>query len=65
MTPQQLKQARIDAGLSQDDFARELAKYGRTTQYSVRRWESLESFTPTVEANVRLRVEAWQAARNQ
>lgn len=56
MTPAQLKQARLDAGLTQEQMARNL-KVGTST---IRKWESLEEFKPTMGANVKLRFEAWQ-----
>ena len=56
MTPKQLKQARLDAGLTQEQMARNL-KVGTST---IRKWESLCEFKGTMGANVKLRFEAWE-----
>ena len=56
MTPQELKQARIDAGLTQEEMARAL-KVGTST---VRAWERSEGFSKRQNDNIELRVNAWK-----
>ncbi len=56
MTPQELKQARLDAGLSQYKMARAL----EVSEITIRKWEASSEFTDRVKDNVELRVRRWQ-----
>lgn len=60
MTPQQLKQTRLDAGLTQKKMAKALFSSGLSTY---KYWESLEEFGPRMAANIELRVNAWQRGK--
>ena len=55
MTPKQLKQARLDAGLTQKQMAGALL----ISLSNYKKWEGLEEFGPQMESNVDLRVDRW------
>lgn len=61
MTPQQLKQARIDAGLTQEQMAREL-RIGTST---LRMLENSKGFSKRQHDNIELRFAAWKAQNQQ
>ena len=64
MTPAQLRQARKDAGLNQEQWARKL-KAGLPT---IKTWEGLaargEDFGPRQQVNADLRYEYWKGQGN-
>ena len=59
MTPAQLKQARLDAGLTQEQMAREL-KIGTST---LRMLENSKGFSKRQLDNLTLRFAAWERTK--
>ena len=55
MTPIELKQARLGAGLTQKQMAEALL----ISLSNYKKWEGLEEFGQQMESNVSLRVERW------
>lgn len=59
MTPAQLKQARLDAGLTQEQMAREM-RIGTST---LRMLENSKGFSKRQLDNLTLRFEAWERTK--